>query len=191
MVPRVDGKTELSAGNYVRLVDYAFTDDRNRVRHWEGVERTNCSGAVMIIARLLPEDSVLLVRQFRPPTGRKVIEFPAGLLDIPGESVSAAAERELYEETGYAGKIVRILPKVYSSPGLSGEGVTLVLMTVDSDAYPVAPETHNEDSESIEVLRVPRQRLADFLSECQSRGDAVEAKVALAGAMWEKSGFFH
>ena len=191
MVPRLDGKTVISAGKFVRLVDYAFTDDRDRARHWEGVERTNCSGAVMIIARLLPEDSVLLVRQFRPPAGRMVIEFPAGLLDVPGESIAAAAERELYEETGYAGKIVRILPKVYSSPGLSGEGVTLVLMTVDSDAYPTPPETHNEDSESIEVLRVPAGRLADFLADCQQRGDAVEAKVALAGAMWSGAGFFH
>ena len=183
-------KETMASGNYVRLVKYSFTNRRGRDRTWEGVERTNCSGAVLIIARLKPENSILLVRQYRPPVGRMVIEFPAGLLDIPGESVEDAACRELLEETGYAGKIVRVLPKVFSSPGLSGEGVTLVLMEVDSERYPEAPPTFNEDSEDIEVLRVPVRELSRFLAAQRELGDAVEAKVSLTGLWFEENSFF-
>lgn len=44
-------------------------------------------------------------RQFRPPAGRVVIEFPAGLVD-PNETLEECALRELREETGYVGELV-------------------------------------------------------------------------------------
>ena len=44
-------------------------------------------------------DEILIVRQFRPPIMRDVLELPAGLVD-EGESCATAALRELKEETG-------------------------------------------------------------------------------------------
>jgi len=47
-----------------------------------------------------------LQRQWRPPIGKVCIEVPAGLID-EGETAEECALRELKEETGYVGEIIR------------------------------------------------------------------------------------
>ena len=52
---------------------------------------------------VLPVDddgTVYLVRQFRAPVDRVLLEIPAGKLDYKGEDRLEAASRELREETG-------------------------------------------------------------------------------------------
>ena len=54
-------------------------------------------------AAVLPVDDagdVYLVRQYRAPVERVLMEIPAGKLDFKGEDRLAAAKRELREETG-------------------------------------------------------------------------------------------
>ena len=46
--------------------------------HWEYADRTNCSGAVGILA-VTNDDEIILVEQFRIPLQARVIEIPAGL----------------------------------------------------------------------------------------------------------------
>jgi ADP-ribose pyrophosphatase len=46
----------------------------------------------------------VLVREFRPGVEEVLLELPGGAID-PGEAPPAAAERELLEETGYAGEL--------------------------------------------------------------------------------------
>jgi ADP-ribose pyrophosphatase len=53
-------------------------------------------GAVGILA-LDDDERVLLVSQYRHPVGHRLLEAPAGLLDVPGEPHNEAAVRELYE----------------------------------------------------------------------------------------------
>jgi ADP-ribose pyrophosphatase len=70
---------------------------------------------------------VLLIRQYRHPVGRLLWEIPAGLRDVPGESLLANAERELLEETGYAAKTWHVLTDCYTSPGIITERVRVFL----------------------------------------------------------------
>ena len=123
----------LGAGRYLTLNELEFLDDRGRVRHWESVDRRGGTGAAFLIARIVPDDEILLVRQFRPPAGKRMLEFPAGLIE-PGEEAAETAVRELYEETGYCGRVLRVFPPACSSPGLTGEAISMVLMEVDGDA---------------------------------------------------------
>jgi len=55
---------------------------------------------VLVVARA--PQGIILIRQYRPATGRWYWSLPAGYLE-PGEPVVAAAARELFEETALRG----------------------------------------------------------------------------------------
>ncbi|MDO4899962.1 NUDIX domain-containing protein [Actinomyces sp.] len=70
---------------------------------------------------------ILMVRQYRHPVRAMLWEIPAGLLDVPGESPLAAAQRELAEETDYAAARWDVLVDSYASPGFTTEGARTFL----------------------------------------------------------------
>jgi ADP-ribose pyrophosphatase len=83
-------------------------------------------GAVAIVA-LDGTGQVLLIRQYRHPVGRFLWEVPAGLRDVAGEPLLAAAERELREETGYTATNWRVLVDCFTSPGILTERLRVFL----------------------------------------------------------------
>jgi ADP-ribose pyrophosphatase len=83
-------------------------------------------GAVAVVA-LDDAGQVLLIRQYRHPVGRLLWEIPAGLRDVPGETLHATAERELREETGYAAKTWHVLTDCFTSPGILTERLRVFL----------------------------------------------------------------
>jgi 8-oxo-dGTP pyrophosphatase MutT (NUDIX family) len=83
-------------------------------------------GAVAVIA-LDEQDRVLLIRQYRHPVAMALFEPPAGLLDVPGESPSDTAARELAEESGYEAGSWRVLVDFMNSPGGSSEAIRVYL----------------------------------------------------------------
>jgi ADP-ribose pyrophosphatase len=84
-------------------------------------------GAVAIIP-LLPQDRVVMIRQYRHPAGKVLYELPAGTLR-PGESPADCARRELLEETGYQAGELAPLFSMYLSPGYCTELIHLFLAT--------------------------------------------------------------
>ena len=177
MKAAVDGTATIAEGKFLRLELVNFTDERGRKRTWEAVSRVRAAGAALIVPRIVPDDLYVLVRQFRAAAGKYVIEFPAGLIE-PGEGAEATAVRELHEETGYEGRVVRLLGPGISSPGLSDEAVFLVVMEIDGERYRTAPPVaHPEDTESIEVFTVPAGELEQFVSSRQALGDAIDVKI--------------
>lgn len=77
-------------------------------------------GAVVVLA-VDGDDRVLCLRQYRHPVAMRMLELPAGLLDVSGEEPRAAAERELLEEAGLRAGSWVSLGSSYSSPGISTE----------------------------------------------------------------------
>jgi ADP-ribose pyrophosphatase len=91
-------------------------------------------------AVMMPVDEngrVLLVRQYRLPAQASMWELPAGRID-PGESLLAAARRELAEETGYHARKWKKLVSFYASPGYVSEKMTIFLAT-ELTAGPATP----------------------------------------------------
>jgi ADP-ribose pyrophosphatase len=82
------------------------------------VSRTQKS--VFVIPYFSATDSFLLVSQLRPPIGKTIWQFPAGLVE-KGDSLAGAARRELGEETGYkATKLVK-LGLIHPDPGIMSD----------------------------------------------------------------------
>ncbi|WP_070121599.1 NUDIX domain-containing protein [Bacillus marinisedimentorum] len=80
-------------------------------------------GAVAVIA-CTDEGRLILVRQYRKPMDRVMVEIPAGKLE-PGEEPLVTAKRELEEETGYIADSLEKIISFYTSPGFADELVHL------------------------------------------------------------------
>ncbi len=83
-------------------------------------------GAVGVIA-LDDDDRILLVSQYRHPAGHRLLEPPAGLLDVDGEHEAAAAARELTEEGHVVADDWRLLVDAFTSPGMTDERIRVYL----------------------------------------------------------------
>ena len=178
--PKILSKESIAVSRFLKLDSIVWRDTHDQERRWDCASRTGGHGnAVMIIARLMPERSLVLVRQFRPPAGKYCLEFPAGLVE-PGEDFIDAAARELSEETGYTGKVVATLPFGFSSAGLTDETIAGIVIELDSEYYRLhLPQPHPEASEDLEILIVPEATLQDFLRERLAAGDGADAKLLI------------
>ena len=177
MKQKITGSRDLGHGKFLYLRELDYTDHRGLPRKWESCDRTGEGAGCFIFARIVPDDEVLLIRQYRPPCGKLVLEFPAGLID-PGETPEKTARRELFEETGYEGKIISVTNPAYSSPGLTGEPITCVFMEIDGEAYRgKTVEAHPEEVECIDVFRVPLKGLVEFVRQQEAEGVGVDTKI--------------
>lgn len=106
-------------------------------------------GASSVIP-LLPDNQIILVRQFRYPVGQVTLEVPAGKLDVEGEDPVKCAERELSEETGYtAGKIWK-LTTIATTVGFTNEYIHLYAA---ADLTP--GKQHTDADEFINTVKIP------------------------------------
>lgn len=145
---------------------------------WEYVARSRGIRATVILA-VDEHDHVLLVEQFRVPLGKPCLELPAGLIgdddSAPGEDATAAANRELEEETGYRAARMEVLGEFYSSPGMVSESFTL-LRARGLERVGPGGGTEGED---ITVHRVPLSDLARFIETARGRGLGIDVRLLM------------
>lgn len=77
-------------------------------------------GGAVCIVPMADENTILLVRQFRLPAGRALLEIPAGGIEHEEDPV-ACARRELAEEIGKTPDLLIPLFTAYLAPGYSSE----------------------------------------------------------------------
>ena len=102
-------------------------------------------GGGSVVAAVKDDGKMLMVKQFRKPAERIMLEVPAGKRDEGEEPVDAAL-RELKEETGYSAGCIEFLTKMYPSVGYSEETLYLYLCTSLTKG-----ETHFDDNEAIDI----------------------------------------
>ncbi len=123
------------------------------------------------------EGNVWLVRQFRAPIDRVLLEIPAGKLDSKDEDRLLAAKRELKEETGLTAGIWTHLTDIFTTPGFSDERISLYLARELSRG-----ESHPDDDEFLNVVRVP---LAELVAAIMA-GEVADSKTVCAVMMADR-----
>jgi len=132
----------------------------------EVVEHNDCIAVVVVDE----QDNILLVRQFRHPVGKFLLEIPAGSID-PGEQPIDAVRRELQEEIGYLPHSISKLGGFYAIPGYGTEYLHCYLA---SDLTP--SRLTAEDTEGIEVVRVSPEQIPQLIAS----GEICDAKSIAA-----------
>lgn len=153
-------------GKFIRTLRRHYLDAKGEEKVWEMVERKTKS-RIVGIAAITPEREIILEKSFRIPAKSYVLELPAGLPDRKGESEEELARRELLEETGYEVDEVKFLIGGCISAGIITDELSLYLGT---NARRVK-EPELEPSEDIEVIKVPLNRLPEYLLETINRGE--------------------
>lgn len=109
--------------------------------------------AVAVVPLL--DDRVVLVRQYRQPFGEHQLEIPAGKLDVAGETLEQAAQRELVEEVGYEAGFLERLITIRNSAGWTTERTTIYLGTDLRPAAPAVGYRAAAEEADMEVVEVP------------------------------------
>ena len=121
-------------------------------------EMANHQGAIAVVP-ILPDGSIIFVKQFRYPMGTVMYEVPAGKID-PGEEIDVCAVRELSEETGYEADHWEYLGAIATTPGFTDEVIHLYAATgLHRHAQ------HTDPDEFIAVEAIPREKLVPMIEE--------------------------
>lgn len=123
-----------------------------------------------VIAALTDDKKLVMVRQYRKPAGKVMLEVPAGKID-PGEKPLEAAVRELKEETGYTASKVEFLTEFYPSVGYSEEKLYLYLCT-----GLIPGETCFDENEAIDIEEMELDKLFKMVMS----GELDDAKTIIA-----------
>lgn len=141
------------------IAEGEITYDREVVHH---------PGSAVIIP-LFDDGTVGLVRQYRHPAVKYLLEIPAGTLD-GNESPEEGAVRELKEELGCVAGRMEKLTEFFVSPGFCEEKMWLYLAT---DLTETAQQL--EDDELLDVVRMPFSRALEMIST----GEIEDAKTII------------
>lgn len=123
--PELVNRRSVHEGRVVRL-------SVDRVRFPDGsegeLELVRHAGASAVLPFLDPvsdpDPRVLLIHQYRYPAGGYLYEVPAGMPEA-GEDPEACARRELVEEVGRRAGALRLLTRMYTTPGFTDEVIHL------------------------------------------------------------------
>ena len=126
-------------------------------------------GGSAVIVPVFDDGTVALVKQYRHPAVRYLLEVPAGTL-ASGERPEAGAERELQEELGLIAARMEKLSEFFVSPGFCEEKMWVYLAT-----ELIQGQQHLEDDELIEVVRVPVSEALEMISS----GEIQDAKTII------------
>ena len=124
------------------------------------------------IVALTDAGDVVMVRQVRHGSGEVTLELPGGMLDPEDPSALHGAERELLEETGYAGSNGKLLGVISPNPAMQRNRCHTAMVT---GARRVAAQTQ-DSGEDLQVVLVPYAEIPERIA----RGEISHSLVVVA-----------
>ena len=123
-----------------------------------------------VILPVFDDGTVALVRQYRHPAVRYLLEAPAGSLD-DGERPEDGAARELQEELGLTAGRLEKLSEFFVSPGFCEEKMWVFLATELTEGA-----QNPEEDELLDVVRLPIDEALEMISSSEIQ----DAKTIIA-----------
>lgn len=131
-------------------------------------------GAVAIVA-LDGDGRVCLLTQWRQTATDRLLELPAGILDVADEDPLDAAKRELAEEAGVEAREWSLLTDIFTSPGFAEETVRIYLA---EELSPVERGEAEDEEADMTMRWVPLAEAVDLVL-----GGKVDNGIAVAGIL--------
>jgi len=122
-----------------------------------------------VIIPIFEDGTIALVRQYRHPAARYLLEAPAGTLER-GEAPKEGAARELEEELGFVAARLEKLTEFFVSPGFCEEKMWVYLATEMTKT-----EQKLEEDEIVEVVRIPFSQALSMIAT----GEIDDAKTII------------
>ena len=162
--PQILSSTEVFAGRvFTVTVDTIREGDKTYQR-----EVVHHTGSAVIIP-VFEDGTIALVRQYRHPAVRYLLEAPAGTLER-GEVPEEGAARELEEELGFVAGHLEKLSEFFVSPGFCEEKMWVYLATDLTET-----RQQLEDDEILEVARIPFSQALSMITT----GEIEDAKTII------------
>ena len=124
------------------------------------------NGGAAVVA-LKDDGKVVMVKQFRKPFERDVLEIPAGKIEI-GEDPKVTVIRELKEETGYTAKNVDLICKYAPSVGYTTEVLYIYKATGLTPG-----ETNFDPQEALDTIELPLTEVVEMIK----KGEILDGKT--------------
>jgi len=159
----LDSKKIFSGRVFDVTVDTVREGDKTYLR-----EVVHHPGSAVILPAF-DDGTIALVRQYRHPAVRYLLELPAGTLNDK-ERPEEGAARELEEELGMVAGKMEKLCEFFVSPGFCEEKMWIYLAT---DLRETAQRL--EEDEMIEVVRLPIERALQMITD----GEIEDAKTII------------
>jgi ADP-ribose pyrophosphatase len=125
-----------------------------------GKEIVEHPGSVGIVA-VDSERRLVLVKQWRQPARKVLLEIPAGVRE-EGEDPLATAQRELREECGLHGGHWEQVAHAWTTPGFVREEMTLFIATGLEEG-----EADPDEGEDVQIVRRSVDELPQLIAETE------------------------
>lgn len=150
----IKSKRIIYEGKFLTVWETTFFDKNGNEQKWEWIEKRNS----VFIFPITPQQNIILVKNFRVPLEKYVIEMPAGVKE-KGESDEETAKRELLEETGYQAKklifVTNPWPYRSGSSSAKSKGFIATELIKEKDAT-------GDETEDLSTIEVKMDQLMDF-----------------------------
>ena len=174
-LPKIIKSERIYQGRIIDLIIEEVEDSPGKARKCEII--SHLGGGVVI--PMFDNGDLLLVRQYRYPHKKFVLEVPAGKLE-PNEDPLNCAKRELEEETGYTAERYEKLTAIYTTPGFCNEILHIYLATKLKKSQ--AGQHLDEGEQSLTIELIPLSTAVDMVV----RGEIVDSKTIVGILLAER-----